>query len=217
MSTVEERREQRFRFLNLVFEKTRGNIYNLVSMWDIGEELGWDKQTTDVTAQYLVGEGLIKFWAMGGTLGITHEGVKEIERAKSNPEQPTTYFPAMVNVMSGDFRGSILNVDSTLTRLSQSIDNRNADPATATEIKQLIELLNDALKQAPPENTEDAEAVAQAAEALIDAATKPKPNKITVEILQEGLQKAAQNIASVMPTVLGIATQVVTAIQKLPR
>ena len=120
-------------------------------------------------------------------------------------------------VLSGDIHNSILNIDLTLTNLSQSIDNRNADPAAANEIKQLIEQLNEVLKQVPPENVEDAEAVAQAAEALVNAATKQKPNKVMVEISKEGLQKAAQNIASVMPTVLVIATQIAAAIQKLPR
>lgn len=118
-------------------------------------------------------------------------------------------------VLSGDFHNSILNIDSTLTNLSQSIDLRNADPTATREIKELIEKLNDVLKQVPSENIEDAEAVAQAAESLIDAATKQKPNKVTVEITKEGLLKAARNIALVMPTVRAIATQLVELIQKL--
>ena len=67
----------------------------------------------------------------------------------------------------------------------------------------------------PQEKADDAEAVADAAKALVDAANKAKPNKATLQITADGLKKAAENIAAVMPVVTGIAAQIVGAVFKL--
>jgi ElaB/YqjD/DUF883 family membrane-anchored ribosome-binding protein len=216
MTTIEKKRRQRFQFLKLVYEKTEGNKYQSVNMWNLGEELGWDKQTAKLTVQYLVGESLIEYSAMGGSIAITHFGVVEIERALTHPEEDTTYFPAVVNIMSGDFRGAILNIDSTLTNLSQNIGKLpGADADVKDELKQLIDQLRQALEEASSEQAEEAEAVVWAAETLIEAKSAEKPNRVKIEITKEGLKKAAENIASVMPTVLTIAEKIVSAIDRL--
>jgi hypothetical protein len=212
MTTVAERQKQRFQFLNRIFEETGGNEHAIVNMWDIGNELGWDRESTQLAVQYLVGEGLIKTWALGGGIGITHSGVTEIERAVASPDEPTTYFPALIN-MTGDFRGAIFNIGSTLTDVSQTIGAlSNVDDAVQVELQQLIEQLKEALQETP---SEESEAVAWAAEALVDAAAEGKPNRFKVEISKDGLIKAAKNIAATMPAVLEIARQVVSAIDRL--
>jgi ElaB/YqjD/DUF883 family membrane-anchored ribosome-binding protein len=153
---------------------------------------------------------------MGGSIAITHFGVVEIERALTHPEEDTTYFPAVVNIMSGDFRGAILNIDSTLTNLSQNIGKLpGADADVKDELKQLIDQLRQALEEASSEQAEEAEAVVWAAETLIEAKSAEKPNRVKIEITKEGLKKAAENIASVMPTVLTIAEKIVSAIDRL--
>ncbi|MBN1815589.1 MAG: caspase family protein [Anaerolineae bacterium] len=117
--------------------------------------------------------------------------------------------------MSGDFRGAMLNIKSTLRNVTQTIGALPlADASTKAELEKLVKDLNDALQQAPPDKAEDAEAVAQSAEALIEQASKEKPNRKMIEISGEGLKKAAQNLAGVIPTVLTIATQIVAAIAR---
>ena len=118
--------------------------------------------------------------------------------------------------MSGDFRGAILNIKSTLTDVSQNIGKiPNADPSAKDELKRLIGQLSEALQKVPPEKDEEAEAVAESAKLLIDEVAKEQPNKTMVRISADGLKQAAKNVAEVMPTVLAIATQIVTTIQKL--
>lgn len=118
--------------------------------------------------------------------------------------------------MSGDFRGAILNIKSILIDVSQNIDGiPNADPSTKDELKQLIDQLNEVLQQVPPEKEEEAEAVAESAKLLVEAAAKEKPNKAMVQVSAEGLKMAAKNIAEVMPTVLVIAAKIVTTITEL--
>jgi hypothetical protein len=212
MTNVVERQKQRFQFLNKIFEETNGNQHITVNMWDIGNELGWDKEITQLAVQYLVGEGLVKFRSLGGGIGITHPGVTEVESAIANPEEPTTYFPALIN-MTGDFRGAILNIGSTLTDVSQTVGAlSHVDDAVQIELQRLIEQLKEALQETPPE---ESEAVAWAAESLVDAAVEEKPNRFKVEISKDGLIKAAKNIAATMPTVLEIARQIVSTIDRL--
>ena len=80
------------------------------------------------------------------------------------------------------------------------------------ELEKLVAQLNEALQKVPPEKAEDAEAVAEMTKSLIDTASAEKPNKTMIQITGEGLKQAAKNIADVMPTVLSIATQIVTTI-----
>ena len=118
--------------------------------------------------------------------------------------------------LSGDFRGAIVNIKSTLRNVTQTVNTLpSADESAKAELIRLIEQLNEALQKVPLEKAEDAEAVADSAKALVDAANKPKPNKATLQITADGLKKAAENIAAVMPAVVGIATQIVGAVFKL--
>ncbi len=118
--------------------------------------------------------------------------------------------------MSGDFRGAILNIKSTLTNVSQGIGALpHGDAASKDELKQLIDQLNEALQKAPPGKAEDAEAVAESAKILVEKASEVKPNKTMVQITGEGLKQAAKNIADVLPTVLTIATQIVAVVGRI--
>ena len=118
--------------------------------------------------------------------------------------------------MSGDFRGSFINIKSTLTNVQQSIgDISTTDVDSRKELETLIGQLNEALQKIPAEKQEDAQAVAETAKALIDVAKSEKPNKTMLQITGEGLKKAAQNLAEAMPTVLTIASQIVMTVMKL--
>lgn len=115
--------------------------------------------------------------------------------------------------MSGDFRGALLNIKSTLYDTTQHLGALpKADAATRAELQKLVAALGQALQQVPPDQAEDAEAVAQSAEQLVKNATAEKPNQRLIQISGDGLKQAAQNLAAVMPTVLAIATQIVAAV-----
>lgn len=118
--------------------------------------------------------------------------------------------------MSGDFRGAIINIKSTLTNVQQSIGDIRTDNETARkELETLIGQLSEALQKVPAEQQEQAQAVAETAKVLVDTAKAEKPNKTMLQISGEGLKQAAQNLAGVMPTVLTIASQIVMTIAKL--
>lgn len=118
--------------------------------------------------------------------------------------------------MSGDFRNSILNIKSTLSDVSQSINTiPNADDSIKHELRELVNQLNEELQKVPPEKKEEAEAVAETTKSLVEVVSKEKPNKAMVQVSAEGLKQAAKNLATVTPVILTIATQIVTTIMKI--
>jgi len=118
--------------------------------------------------------------------------------------------------LSGDFRGAVINIKSTLTNVQQSVGTMAAeDPEARKELEKLIGQLSESLQKVPEEHKEDAQAVADFTQSLVDSAKVEKPNKTTLQITGEGLKKAAQNLAEVLPAVIPIATQIVAAVMKI--
>src|SRR5215475_2501750 len=118
--------------------------------------------------------------------------------------------------MSGDFRGAIINIKSTLTNVQQSVgDIRTNDENTRKDLEKLIGQLSEALQKIPADKQEQAQAVAETAKALVDTAKAEKPNKTMIQITGEGLKQAAQNLSEVMPIVVTIAGQIAMTIAKI--
>lgn len=92
-NNIQETQRKRFQFLQKLFDVTEGSEYESVNLWELGDELGFSRPETDKIDDFLKGEGLIEHIAMGGTIGITHRGIVEVESALSKPDEPTTYFP----------------------------------------------------------------------------------------------------------------------------
>lgn len=123
--------------------------------------------------------------------------------------------PDRIN-LSGDFRGSIINIKSTLTNVQQSVGQIRTDDSDARkELEGLIGQLSEALQKVPEQNQEQAEAVAETAKVLVDTAKAENPNKTMVQITGDGLKQAAQNLADVMPVVVTIASQIALTVAKL--
>jgi hypothetical protein len=118
--------------------------------------------------------------------------------------------------MSGDFRNAILNIKSTLINVRQTIDTiPSADISVKDELRRLVDQLDEELQKVPPENSEEAEAVAVSAKVLVESVNKEKPNKVMTQVSAEGLKQAAKNLAAVTPMVLKIATQIADTIMKV--
>lgn len=120
--------------------------------------------------------------------------------------------------MSGDFRGANLNVKSTLSGVHQTVGTLpQANKAQKAELQQLIVELDKVLQQVPADKEEEADAVAQFAETLVNTAVSEKPNKMMMQITGEGLKKAAENLVGIVPAVVKIAGAIVTGILGLDK
>lgn len=98
MNSINEIKKKRFQFLNRMYNSSGGDENKSLSMWDIGKDLDFDEKSIEIIVQYLKGEGLIEHRSIGGFIAISHWGIREIENALSNPEEPTQYFPP-VNII----------------------------------------------------------------------------------------------------------------------
>jgi methyl-accepting chemotaxis protein len=119
--------------------------------------------------------------------------------------------------LSGDFRGAVLNIKSTLTNAQQKIGEiRTENIEARQELMQLITQLSDELQKVPDAWQGQAEAVAETAKTLVEAVTKSeKTSKSLIRITSEGLEQAAKNLGKVLPNVITIAAQIVANVTKL--
>jgi hypothetical protein len=112
--------------------------------------------------------------------------------------------------------GSNVNVGSTLSNVSQRVGAMaHGDAATKAELQRLIAELQAALQRVPVAHKDGADEVARRAEAAVAEAAQPKPDKEDVEYGLSRLQKAAENIKPVLPTVFSIALKIAETVGKL--
>ena len=122
--------------------------------------------------------------------------------------------------MSGDFRGSIVNMKSTLTHVQQSIGRiPHGEDSDKAELARLITELTDVLEAIPPARAaplaDDVEAVAQTSKTLVDLANEEDPNATMLQLTGNMLKQAAEKLVSITPAVLSIATNIVATIHKI--
>jgi hypothetical protein len=66
-------------FLIQVFEQTSGDSSAQVSMYDIGEGLGLDRDTSSRVAEILIGLQLVEIRTLSGGIGISTQGANEVK------------------------------------------------------------------------------------------------------------------------------------------
>lgn len=142
MINVEEMKVKRYKFLKKLYELTGGDELDFQEIDDLGSDLGFEGDMTEKVAQYLNGEGLIKFVAIGGTICITHWGVVAIEKSVAEPEKPTEYFPS-VNIISIEkMSNSQIQQASLGGTQIVTIEESKFD-----QVKEVIRSLNDSLEE----------------------------------------------------------------------
>lgn len=118
--------------------------------------------------------------------------------------------------MSGNFQGAILNIKSRLDNVTQTIGALpGVDSPTKDELKQLITQLSEALGGIPQERSEDAEKLSKRVEEVVEELKKPNPDKELVGFNLDRLLNTAKSIATFLPAVLPIATDIANHISML--
>jgi hypothetical protein len=78
--TISELDEAGQQFLIQLFEQTSGDPSAQVSMYDVGEGLGLDRDTSSRVAESLIGLQLVEIRTLSGGIGISTEGANEVKR-----------------------------------------------------------------------------------------------------------------------------------------
>ena len=126
--TLELKRKQRLEFMNNLYESTNGDERAYVDMAEIGMELGFNRDETYLAAQYLKGEGLLKFETLSGHISITHLGVAEVESALQHPDKPTHHFPAAQNIINiGTMTQSVIQQGNANSRQTVTFETDDSE------------------------------------------------------------------------------------------
>jgi hypothetical protein len=177
MTTIlEERQKNRWLMLQKVYEITGGRADRYsVNIYAIGEQLGWDREKTEATYDYLRGEGLLKMMNFGGNMVLTHQGVREVEEAETNPEKPTLHFPAYITNIYGD---NVAGDKVMGDKIGNQINNHTEFTQTSQEIKDLLNRLS-------AEYPDDSSRVL-AAKAIDNVDLNPELKSRVINILKAG-------------------------------
>ncbi len=189
-----ETKRNRFLYLEKVYEETGGNKHAVVDLWNPGVALGFSRAETENIYDYLEGEGLVEAQALGEAIGITHAGIVEVEKALSEPQQPTQHFPA--NVISiGTMIGGAIQQD-----VQNSTQTVNFGPQETQSIGDFVAKLKQQLPQVPLE-ADDHQDVATQVAAIELQLNAPKPNKVII----------AESLKTVRSLLEGVAGNLVAA------
>ena len=77
--TMNELDESGQQYLLQLFEQTNGDTGAQVSMYDVGEVLGMDHDTSGRVAETLIGLQLVEIRTLSGGIGISAEGAAEVK------------------------------------------------------------------------------------------------------------------------------------------
>jgi hypothetical protein len=98
MVDVYSRQANRLRFLNELYERVGGMRQRYEPFFDFAAELGIDGTEAVDIIQYLASERLIE--TTSAAVALSHWGIKEVEQARTRPNEPTEHFPAAVNIIN---------------------------------------------------------------------------------------------------------------------
>jgi len=194
-SSVEMKKKQRWDFMHELYNATNGNERKWFNYRDVGKAAGIPGPDLDNVTDYLCGEGLAEFHAIGGTMGITHAGVVEVEEALDRQDQPTTHFPAIQNI--------IHIATMTNSVIQQGTTNSNQTVTLSTSDKDLISTFLAAFKASEKDlrmNSETADE-ARAEIATIEAqlaSPRPRANVIgpALKFLEDVAVKASASLTA---------------------
>jgi hypothetical protein len=105
MTAIEEKKRQRFQFMEVVYNNTQGDPFQMTGLNAVAPAIGLSEEEAGKVGEYLSDEDLIK-WTLGGGISITHRGVVEYEQALSAPATPTEHFPAVNYIHIGTMTNS---------------------------------------------------------------------------------------------------------------
>ena len=116
-------------------------------------------------------------------------------------------------VMSGDFRGAVLNIESQLSNVTQSIMAAAVGGPAKGDLNSLVAALEAELGGVPAERAKEAEAVAGRLAKLTAAATEGDGE--LADINSRALERAADALGDARPALPAAARQITAAVRRL--
>lgn len=119
-------------------------------------------------------------------------------------------------VMSGDFRGAVVNIESRLSRVTQAIIDAPVGEATQrADLNGLIAALQAEIEAVPPGRAAEAEALAARLRGMTDALTEGDGDLVAVS--GAALERAATPLADVRPGIPVAVREITAAMRRMVR
>jgi hypothetical protein len=205
VEALEEKKRQRLLFMKTVYDKTQGDRFTFTNIAEIAPAVGLSLEDAGRVGDYLVGEGLIKWAYFGGGIAITHQGIKEIEQALSQPERPTEHFSAAINVIHiGQMTGQIQQgtIGSVQHQVQSVGEAERAQLAHFVEEVRRARPLPDAGDAGPELDAQLATIEAQMRSARPQRAVLKAAGGVLLEILKSASGTAAAELVKQVPSLL---------------
>ena len=198
MKTIEEKKRDRFRLLEAVYNETEGSSDVLIdNMYELARALGFDIEYYSLILNYLMEESLLFGY------GIKHQGILEYEEAVSNPTKPTEHFLPLnltINSFSNNHQSNFqFGNQNTSTIMVSSQEEKHA-------YETLVPLLHSFLQELDNEREEKAELEAEL-KSLEAQLNSPKPKYLkefgkSIRSIVEGLAVAGLSNLKSIETIL---------------
>ncbi len=187
MIDINRKKELRYLFLQRLYELTDGSELKRVAKDDVVKGFDVTPQEANDVWKYLKGEYLAD--PVNMAVSITHAGVREIERALSEPDKPTQYFPPVNIINVHQMHGSVIQQGTTNS--SQTVQISNTDKIA---IDEFLDKLKNALPELKLEKATNSEVSADIAtiEAQVGS-ERPKAGIIKESLLS--IQRALEGAA----------------------
>ena len=121
-------------FLQAVFDRSGGDPSRSVSMFAVGEGLGWERETASRIAQDLIGLGLLEIRSLSGGVALSAEGAETVrgERSDQTPAvEPIGRGPVMT---PADCRRTEAATEAVR---SEAVSNGRLSPEMDADLKSL--------------------------------------------------------------------------------
>jgi hypothetical protein len=165
-------------FLKLLYEQTEGNLALQASMYEIGQSLGMDKDTSLKTAEMLMGSELVEVRNLSGAIGLTHGGVTFIETYLPTQEMSNEEGIQLPDETVLD-AGGIQRVDQLTAELKLRIATFKLDFDTLSELMCDLKTISAQLESSRPKTAIVREALKDIKVLLTNAKDTEGISKIT--------------------------------------
>lgn len=161
----------------------------ITDMWQVGEELGWDRGRTRRAFDYLHRKGLLEARALGGVYSITTQAVDIVERAEAHPDRPIDRFPPLsslhLTIEGSTIVGSAIGSPGATVTTGDVTIGQTAPPA---DLREAMMRLRDALLASDVLSDAERHDAAADCETAIAQLGKSEPNQGLISALWQGLQ-----------------------------
>jgi hypothetical protein len=115
--------EKSWSFLTELYERTKAEPSVQVSMYDIGTALGFDRDDAKRVAEELIGWELVEIRTLSGGIGISENGIAEIQRVVGGPtaSQDPEFKLGDAQIIDEDARQGVEQITLDLKKLASSL------------------------------------------------------------------------------------------------